>query len=128
MSRGDGGPPLAAGTLAQLMRGNMREVLARWPERSVHAVVTDPPYELGFMGKSWDASGVAFQRETWAQVLRVLRPGGHALVFGGTRTFHRIAVALEGFNFLGVERDDEGAYLPIAEARIRACGALVLRA
>jgi len=63
------------------------------------AVVTDPPYELGFMGKSWDAAGVSFRRETWAAVLRVLKPGGHLLAFGGSRTFHRIACAIEDAGF-----------------------------
>jgi len=64
---------------------------------SATAVVTDPPYGLEFMGKEWDhgVPGVPF----WAEALRVLRPGGHALVFGGTRTFHRLACALEDAGF-----------------------------
>jgi DNA modification methylase len=66
---------------------------------SVDAVVTDPPYELGFMGKAWDASGVAFQVETWEAVLRVLKPGGHLLAFGGTRTYHRMTCAIEDAGF-----------------------------
>jgi DNA modification methylase len=79
--------------------GDCREILALLPENSVDAVVTDPPYELGFMGKSWDKSGVAFEPETWRQVLRVLKPGGHLLAFGGSRTSHRIAVAIEDAGF-----------------------------
>jgi DNA modification methylase len=66
---------------------------------SVDAVVTDPPYELGFMGKHWDASGIAYNIELWKQVLRVLKPGGHLLSFGGTRTFHRMACAIEDAGF-----------------------------
>jgi DNA modification methylase len=66
---------------------------------SIDAVVTDPPYELGFMGKAWDASGVAFQVETWQAVLRVLKPGGHLLAFGGTRTYHRMTCAIEDAGF-----------------------------
>lgn len=59
------------------------------------AVVTDPPYELGFMGKSWDSKGVSFQIETWKAVRESCEPGAMMLSFGGTRTFHRIAVAIE---------------------------------
>ena len=66
---------------------------------SVDACVTDPPYELGFMGKKWDSSGVAFDPETWRAVYRVLKPGAHLLAFGGTRTVHRIAVAIEDAGF-----------------------------
>jgi site-specific DNA-methyltransferase (adenine-specific) len=74
-------------------------VLASLPDCSVDSVVTDPPYELGFMGKSWDASGVAYSVELWAEVLRVLKPGGHLCAFGGTRTYHRMAVAIEDAGF-----------------------------
>ena len=65
----------------------------------VDAIVTDPPYELGFMGKSWDASGVAFRIEVWREALRVLKPGGHLLAFSGSRTYHRMAVAIEDAGF-----------------------------
>lgn len=79
--------------------GDCRAVLAELGEASVDAVVTDPPYELGFMGKAWDASGVAFQVETWRAALRVLKPGGHLLAFGGTRTYHRMTCAIEDAGF-----------------------------
>jgi site-specific DNA-methyltransferase (adenine-specific) len=69
------------------------------PDASVDAVVTDPPYELGFMGKSWDSSGIAFNTDVWLECLRVLKPGGHLLAFGGSRTWHRIAVAVEDAGF-----------------------------
>lgn len=75
------------------------EELDKIPENSIDAIVTDPPYELGFMGKSWDNAGVSFQKETWAKCLRVLKPGGYLLAFGGTRTFHRIACAIEDGGF-----------------------------
>jgi hypothetical protein len=68
-------------------------------EASVDAVVTDPPYELGFMSKAWDRTGVAYQPETWREALRVLKPGGHLLAFGGTRTYHRLACAIEDAGF-----------------------------
>tara|TARA_E500000305_G_scaffold104816_1_gene101677 strand:- start:3924 stop:4961 length:1038 start_codon:yes stop_codon:yes gene_type:complete len=67
------------------------------PAEYVTAIVTDPPYGLSFMGKEWDRGlpGVPF----WTEALRVLRPGGHALIFGGTRTFHRLACAVEDAGF-----------------------------
>jgi site-specific DNA-methyltransferase (adenine-specific) len=65
----------------------------------VDSIVTDPPYELGFMGKSWDASGIAFNIEVWQEALRVLKPGGHLIAFSGSRTYHRMAVAIEDAGF-----------------------------
>lgn len=79
--------------------GNCLDVLAGMDESSVDSVVTDPPYELEFMGQAWDGSGVAFREDTWRQVLRVLRPGGHLLAFGGSRTYHRLACAVEDAGF-----------------------------
>jgi site-specific DNA-methyltransferase (adenine-specific) len=63
------------------------------------SIVTDPPYELGFMGKSWDLTGIAFQKETWELALQLLKPGGYLLAFGGSRTYHRMAVAIEDAGF-----------------------------
>ena len=68
-------------------------------ENSVDSIVTDPPYELGFMGKSWDNTGIANNKYMWAECLRVLKPGGHLLAFSGTRTYHRMAVAIEDAGF-----------------------------
>lgn len=82
-------------TRAVIHRGDSREILRQLEDASVDAVVTDPPYELAFMGKRWDASGVAYDPELWRQVVRVLKPGGHVLAFGATRTFHRMVVAAE---------------------------------
>lgn len=91
----------------------------------VDAIVTDPPYHLtqlsrrgshrsndpktpfgrhrigdkGLMGKQWDGGGVAFDPETWAIALDLLKPGGHLLAFGGTRTYHRLACAIEDAGF-----------------------------
>lgn len=69
------------------------------PDKSVDSVVTDPPYELSFMGKGWDGSGIAYSVELWSECLRVLKPGGHLLAFGGTRTYHRMTVAIEDAGF-----------------------------
>jgi len=82
-----------------LLKGNCLELLAEMPDNSVDSIVTDPPYELGFMGKSWDNSGIAYNVELWSQVLRVLKPGGHLLAFGGSRTYHRLASAVEDAGF-----------------------------
>jgi DNA modification methylase len=82
-----------------LLRGDCLELLRGLPDCSVDSVVTDPPYELGFMGKRWDASGVAYSVELWGECLRVLKPGGHVLAFGGTRTYHRMVVAIEDAGF-----------------------------
>ena len=61
----------------------------------ISVVVTDPPYELGFMGRAWDKAGVSFQAETWRAIRDACLPGAPLLSFGGTRTFHRIACAIE---------------------------------
>ena len=76
-----------------IYHGDCREVVPTLAESSVDAVVCDPPYGLSFMGKDWDhgVPGVAF----WREALRVAKPGAHLLAFGGTRTFHRLAVAIE---------------------------------
>ena len=65
----------------------------------VDSVVTDPPYELGFMGRSWDSTGIAFQKETWELALKLLKPGGHLLAFSASRNYHRMAVAIEDVGF-----------------------------
>ena len=65
----------------------------------VDSVVTDPPYELGFMGRSWDSTGIAFQKETWELAYKLLKPGGHLLAFSASRNYHRMAVAIEDVGF-----------------------------
>ena len=109
----------------RIITGDCRDVLCTLPEGSVDAIVTDPPYHLtagkkggtgpasvnlksphgrsrvttGFMGMKWDGGDVAFQPEVWAECLRVLKPGGHLLAFSGTRTYHRMACAIEDAGF-----------------------------
>jgi DNA modification methylase len=82
-----------------LLPGDCVEWLKKMPDASIDSAVTDPPYELGFMGKKWDASGIAYSIELWREVLRVIKPGGHLLAFGGTRTYHRMACAIEDAGF-----------------------------
>ena len=83
----------------ELYNGNCLTELQKIADNSIDSVVTDPPYELGFMGKAWDASGIAFNVNVWKECLRVLKPGGHILAFGGTRTYHRMTVAIEDAGF-----------------------------
>jgi len=84
---------------ATVFHGSNLDVLPFMADNSVDAIVTDPPYELGFMGKSWDSTGIAYSVELWRECLRVLKPGGHILSFGGSRTWHRVAVAIEDAGF-----------------------------
>ena len=83
----------------KIINGDSLKVLDTFDESSIDAIITDPPYELGFMGKSWDASGIAYNVDLWKKALRVLKPGGYLLAFGGSRTFHRIACAIEDGGF-----------------------------
>ena len=83
----------------EIFQGDCRELLRDLPDECIDAIVTDPPYELGFMGKQWDSSGIAYNVAMWAECLRVLKPGGHLLAFGGTRTYHRMACAIEDAGF-----------------------------
>ena len=82
-----------------LICGNNLQELPKLPDNSIDSIVTDPPYELGFMGKTWDSTGIAYNTEVWQQCLRVLKPGGHLLAFGGSRTYHRLACAIEDAGF-----------------------------
>ena len=82
---------------APLYRGDCLDVLAAMEPESVDAIVCDPPYGLGFMGRKWDALPPGVD---WARLcLRVLKPGGHLVAFGGTRTVHRLAAAIEDAQF-----------------------------
>jgi hypothetical protein len=77
--------------------GECIETMADMPDGFFDSIVTDPPYGLGFMGKAWDDLPPGIE---WAeQCLRVLKPGGHLLAFGGTRTYHRLACAIEDAGF-----------------------------
>jgi hypothetical protein len=79
--------------------GDNRQVLKTMPDNSVDSIVCDPPYELGFMGNRWDSTGIAYDVTLWTECLRVLKPGGHLIAFGGTRTYHRMTCAIEDAGF-----------------------------
>jgi site-specific DNA-methyltransferase (adenine-specific) len=83
----------------QIIHGDSLLVLPTLPADSFDACVTDPPYELGFMAKKWDGTGIAFSAAFWSEVFRVMKPGGHLVAFGGTRTYHRMACAIEDAGF-----------------------------
>jgi len=78
---------------ARTMHGDCLEMMRELPDASIDSIVTDPPYGLSFMGKGWDRGvpGV----EYWTEAIRVAKPGAHLVAFGGTRTYHRLAVAIE---------------------------------
>lgn len=108
-----------------LYQGDSRDILKELPDNSIDSCVCDPPYALvsiqkrfgkpgsapakgndaymrassGFMGANWDVGDTAFAETFWAEVLRVLKPGGHVVAFSGTRTYHRMAVAIEDAGF-----------------------------
>jgi len=85
--------------MIKLHRAKSEVALLGMRTNSVDSIVTDPPYELGFMGKSWDNTGIAYSVDLWKECLRVLKPGGYLLSFGGTRTYHRMACAIEDAGF-----------------------------
>lgn len=80
-----------------LIHGDCLEKLKEIPDNSIDSIVTDPPYGLSFMGKKWDYDVPSI--EIWKECLRVLKPGGYLLSFGGTRTYHRMASAIEDAGF-----------------------------
>ena len=87
------------GVLNAVAHADCIAFLVTLPDACVDAVVTDPPYEIGFMGRQWDKTGIANSVEMWAQILRVLKPGGHLLAFAATRTYHRMTCAIEDAGF-----------------------------
>lgn len=112
----------------KLYHGNMLDMLEVIEPNSIDSIITDPPYGLtsitkrfgkedsaptqygrdgsfarlskGFMGKEWDGSGIETNVEAWKKCYEVLKPGGFLLAFGGDRTIHRIACAIEDAGFI----------------------------
>ena len=79
--------------------GNCLDILDTFEENSIDCIITDPPYEIGFMGCKWDNTGIVYRKETWEKCLRVLKPGGYLLCFGAPRNFHRVFCAIEDAGF-----------------------------
>lgn len=91
-------------TRQRLILGDCVDVMRAMPAESVTAIVCDPPYGLRFMGKEFDTLGDGPAQQAWhaawcAEALRILKPGGYLLAFGGTRTYHRLACAIEDAGF-----------------------------
>ena len=112
-----------------LRLGDCVEVLNGYADASIGAVVCDPPYEISFMSRGWDATGIAYDPRLWNHLYRVLVPGGVVKAFSATRTFHRMAAAMQraGFTGLGMEAWSYGAGFPksmsISKAIDKAAGA-----
>jgi len=111
----------------KIIFGDCIEEMKKLPDCSVDAIITDPPYDLtsinkrfskensapaqygkdgsfsrlskGFMGKTWDGTRIAFKKETWKECYRIIKAGGHLISFGGTRTYHKMATAIEEAGF-----------------------------
>jgi len=86
-------------SVIKLYKGDCLEILKTFPENFIDTCITDPPYELGFLGKKWDSTGISFQPTTWREVLRVLKPGATLLAFGAPKKYHRLACAIEDAGF-----------------------------
>jgi len=85
-----------------VLEGDCLDLLRQMTQQgvTVQSVVCDPPYGLSFMGKGWDApDNIAFNPEIWRLCYELLVPGGHLVAFGGTRTYHRLACAIEDAGF-----------------------------
>ena len=84
----------------KLINADCRWALKILDSNSVDSICTDPPYEINFMDRAFDKTGIAHDVEMWKECLRVLKPGGYLCAFGATRTYHRMACAIEdaGFN------------------------------
>jgi site-specific DNA-methyltransferase (adenine-specific) len=90
-----------------IINNEVEQALEKLDDDSFDAILCDPPYHLtagkdakhGFMGKTWDGGDVAFRPSLWSAILRVLKPGGYLIAFGGTRTFHRKMTAIEDGGF-----------------------------
>ena len=92
-------PPVESDLDFRLLKGNCLDMLKELPDNSIDSIVTAPPYELGFMGRAWDSTGIAYSVELWAECLRVLKPGGHLVAFSGSRTVFPMGVAIAEAGF-----------------------------
>lgn len=89
--------PILTNQYVTLYNDDCLHTVRQLGDNSIDAIITDPPYEIDL--KTWDNTGIAFNTTLWAECLRVLKPGAYCLVFGATRTFHRVMVALEDAGF-----------------------------
>src|SRR5579859_867488 len=85
----------------EIVVGEVRRVLRDMPSGTFDACLSDPPYGLRFMGNRWDYTVPS--ANVWVELLRVMKPGAYAMLFGGTKTFHRMMVAVEDAGFLPLD-------------------------
>lgn len=83
----------------KIINGDSLIELDKLEANSIDSIVCDPPYEINFMNKGWDNSGIAYNVDLWKKCLNVLKSGSFMLVFGGSRTFHRVMCAIEDAGF-----------------------------
>ena len=106
-------PTLVGGKPWEILQGDVRAVLKAMPDNYFDAVLSDPPYGLSFMGKRWDYFLPSVN--VWTELLRVVKPGAHVMLFGGS-------LQAGWDEVVGIEREAE--YIQIAEGRIRKGGVL----
>ena len=83
----------------KIINGDSLVELDKLEPNSIDSIVCDPPYELNFMNRGWDNSGIAYNVDLWKKCLNVLKSGAFLVAFGGSRTFHRMMVAIEDAGF-----------------------------
>ena len=90
--------------MIDLRHGDCIEKMKEMESKSVDLILCDPPYELNFMNRGWDDTGIAFNSDMWKEVYRLLKDDGYLMAFSGTRTYHRMAKAIEeaGFEIVGL--------------------------
>ena len=102
--------------MIDLRHGDCLEKMKEMESKSVDLILCDPPYELNFMNRGWDDTGIAFNTEMWKEVYRLLKDDGYLMAFSGTRTYHRMAKAIEeaGFEIVGLTDYTYGSGFPKA--------------
>lgn len=104
--------------MIDLRHGDCLEKMKEMESKSVDLILCDPPYELNFMNRGWDDTGIAFNSDMWKEVYRLLKDDGYLMAFSGTRTYHRMAKAIEeaGFEIVGLTDYTYGSGFPKALA------------
>lgn len=100
--------------MIDLRHGDCLEKMKEMESKSVDLILCDPPYELNFMNRGWDDTGIAFNSDMWKEVYRLLKDDGYLMAFSGTRTYHRMAKAIEeaGFEIVGLTDYTYGSGFP----------------
>ncbi len=85
----------------KIIKGDCLQVLKKYKKKKVQfdAIITDPPYEIGLHGKSWDSTGITFSPKLWKLLFNILKPGGFIVSFSASRLYHRVACVAEDAGF-----------------------------